>query len=187
MYCPDYNLISSVSDITEISGLTEPVTVQDCKDYMRLEGWAGEMSQATEFSFDDDLIAELRTSARQYIEQMANVSLIPHQFEVVLTNMGKIALPFSPIDQVISVFDTDDNNLTDKIKVVGNDMKFLKEPIGYDLVVTYTTKVLIDSRPHLDIKRLVAAMYDNRGMDLSDVVKNLNLLIFSYSRKSVIA
>ena len=67
VFCNTYNEVISISDNTEISGLAEPVGIQECKDYMRLEGWQGEESEATEFSFDDDLIAELISSSRQYI------------------------------------------------------------------------------------------------------------------------
>src|SRR6476646_7759155 len=105
MYCPNYNLAGDPVDQDE-SGITEPVTIQQHKDYMRLEGWSGQESESTEFSFDDDLIGELNTSARQYIEQIANVSLIPHEYEVVLTNMGRIELPRSPIDQITSIVDS---------------------------------------------------------------------------------
>ena len=187
MSCPNYNFSGDPVD-QEVSGLTEPVTIQQLKDYMRLESWSGETSESTEFNFDDDLIGELNTSARQFIEQIANVSLIPHVYEVVLTNMGGIELPRSPIDEVTSIVDSNGDTVdTDNIKVRGNNKKFLNAPTGYDLTVTYTTSALKDSRPLVDIKRIVAAMYDNRGMDINEVVKELNLMIGSYSRKSPIA
>lgn len=188
MACPNYNEIISLLDQTDQSGLTEPVTVQDHKDYMRLEGWAGETSQATEFSFDDDLIAELNMAARQYIEQTANVSLIPHELEVVLTNMGGIELPMSPIGTITEVLGEDGLAVdSDVITTVGNDRKRLKSPTGFDLTVTYTTSALKDQRPLTDIKRLVAALYDNRGMTAGDIASKVNLLISSYSRKNPVA
>jgi hypothetical protein len=187
--CPSYNeLISGPIDIGEQSGLTEPVTVQDHKDYMRLEGWAGETSEATEFSFDDDLIAELNMGARQYIEQTANVSLIPHELEVVLTNAGNMELPMSPIDSIVSVLNSEGDAVdTDNILTVGNDRKRLKSPTGSELTVSYTTSALKDQRPLTDIKRLVAALYDNRGMTAGDIASKVNLLISSYSRKNPVA
>src|SRR6185295_19165923 len=125
MYCPNYNLAGDPVD-HDVSGLTEPVTVQQHKDYMRLEAWSGEESESTEFNSDDDLISELNTSARQYIEQTANVSLIPHEYEVVLTNMGRIEIPRSPIDTVYGIVDGCGNDIDDSIiRVVGNDRKYL--------------------------------------------------------------
>ncbi len=187
MYCPDYNEIISISDQTEQSGLSEPVSIQEHKDYMRLEGWAGETSEATEFSFDDDFIAELNTGARQYIEQMANVSLIPHELEVVLTNMGGIDLPMSPIGTITQVLGDDGLAIDSSLIVtIGNDRKRLKTPTGFNLTVTYTTRILNDQRPLTDIKRIVAALYDNRGMSPGDVAK-ASLQISSYSRKSPVA
>lgn len=184
---PTYNQVSSVSELDN-SGITEPVTVEECKNYMRIEGWGEDDSPSTEFSFDDDLISELISSSRQMIEQLANVSLIEHEYEVLLTNMGGIELPFSPINEVISVVDSNDDVVdADLIKVRGNDRKYLKTPSGCDLTVIYTTTPLIDSRPLTDIKRIVAALYEHRGMDINDVVNSLNLLLPSYSRKSAIA
>lgn len=184
--CFGANMISSYVD-NEVSGIVEPVTVQQCKDYMRIEGFQGEDEEESGFTFDDDLIAELIHGARQYIEQTASVSLVPHEFEVLLTNFWKIELPFSPINETISVFDGDDEIEEENIKVIGNDRKYLVEPVGSDLTVTYSTLALNDSRPLTDIKRIVAALYDNRGMDINDVVNQLNLLLPSYSRKSAIA
>lgn len=185
---PAYNQVSSYTDLDNTSGLTEPVTVQECKDYMRIEGWGEDDSPSTEFSFDDNLIAELISSARQYIEQSGNISLVPHEYEVLLTNMGGIELPFSPINDYSSILDSDGNDVDDlQIKLIGNDRKYLLYPIGCNLTVTYTTLALNDSRPLTDIKRIVAALYENRGMDLTQIVNNLNLLLPGYSRKSAIA
>ncbi len=101
--------------------------------------------------------------------------------------MGRIELPFSPIDEVTGVIGSDGLAIdSDLIVVIGNDRKFLKTPVGFDLTVSYTTRVLIDSRPLLDIKRLVAALYDNRGMTLAAAATKVNLLISSYSRKNPI-
>lgn len=156
---------------------------------MRLEGWSGEQSESTEFSFDDDLISELIYSARAYIEECANVSLIPHEFEVVLTNMGGTGgtrLPFSPIGDVSSIIDSNGDEIDqDLIEVRGNNEKYLYAPSGYDLTVTYTTSALKDSRPLVDIKTLVWAMYNERTKDPAEI--KLNLWIDSYSRKSVVS
>lgn len=184
--CNNSNLIHGYRDISEESGIVEPVTVQEMKDYMRIEGWSDDDSLSTEFNFDDELISELIHGARQFIEQAASVSLVPHVYEVFLTNYWKIELPFSPIDEIISVFDDDEEILAENIKLIGVDRKRLSEPAGVDLTVTYTTRALNDTRPLTDIKRIVAALYENRGMDINDVVKDLNLLLQNYSRKSAI-
>lgn len=180
-----YNIVSSFV-ISDDSGSDEPVSIQDVKDYIRLEGWTE--SDATEFTFDDVLIAELITSARQYIEELGSISLIPHEIEVVLNNYDRIELPFSPITEVSSIVDCDGNAVDeDNIKIVGNERRFIVRPTGSDLVVTYTTSALNDSRPLVDIKRIVAALYENRGMDIAEVVNQISLLLPSYSRKSAIA
>ncbi len=184
LYCNIYNeLVDGPVDNTEISGLAEPVGIQECKDYIRLEGWQGEESEATEFSFDDDLIAELIASSRQYIEQVANVSLIPHEFAIIINNRSLFEFPRSPIDEVISVIDSEGVAFdSDDIIVTGIDRKRLKAPVSNDLTITYTTSVLIDSRPLNDIKILVWWMYNNHTGNPSEAVNNVKLQISSYSR-----
>jgi len=60
---------ANVVDITDSSGaITEPVTLQEAKDYMRLTGFVdvGESptTDLSDFSFDNDLIEDLITAAR---------------------------------------------------------------------------------------------------------------------------
>ncbi len=187
--CDSFNeLIDGPVDNLEISGLAEPVGIQECKDYNRTEGWEGEESAATEFNFDDDLFAELITSARQYIEQVANLSLIPHEFTIVINNRSLFEFPRSPIDEVISVTDSEGVAFdSDDIIVTGIDRKRLKAPVSNDLTITYTTSVFIDSRPLNDIKVLVWWMYNNHTGNPAEAVSNVKLQIASYSRKNPVA
>ncbi len=188
MFCNPFNqLVDGPVDNTEISGLAEPVAIQELKDYIRLEGWQGEESEATEFSFDDDYLAGLNSSARQYIEQVANVSLIPHELTIVINNAGLFEFPMSPIDEVISVTDSEGVAFdSDDIIVTGIDRKRLKAPIGNELTITYTTRVLIDSRPLDDIKILVWWMYNNHTESPVQAAVNVKMWISSYSRKNPI-
>ena len=186
LFCsPSYHQITSYTK-SDSSGQDEPVSVQECKDYMRIEGWTE--SEATEFTFDDTLIAELITSAREFIETAANISLLNHEMEVILTNCDRIELPFSPIDEITTVYDSNDDEIdSDLIKTVGNERKFIVTPVGWDMKVVYTTTAITDKRPLVDIKRIVAALYENRGMAMEEVVQSLSLMIASYSRKSPVA
>ena len=68
------NLIYDIKDITTESGLPEePVTLQEMKDYLRLEGFVDEEESTTEslsdFTFDDTLINTMISAARQKIEK----------------------------------------------------------------------------------------------------------------------
>lgn len=180
----NYNIIYS-HVISDESGTDEPVSIQDFKDYIMREGWS-ESGEEMDFTFDDVLIAEFIHSARQYLEELGNISIVPHEIEVVLNNYDRIELPFSPILQISSIVDANGDDVDeDDWKVIGNERKYLCSPTG-QLTITYTTSALNDSRPLVDIKRIVAGLYENRGMDISEVVSGLSLFLPSYSLKSAI-
>lgn len=181
----DYNIVVSYSDLEDNSGVDEPVSLQEMKDFIRLEGWAG-VDSTSDFNFDDDLISLLITAARKYIEQMANVSLIEHEYEVILTNgAGRIELPFSPIGEISSV----KNHLgtEETFKTSGNDRKFLVCPCGHDMKVSYSTTAIKHPGAVYDLKVLVQAMYNMHCNEPSKVLDNVSLFLLSYSRQPAIA
>src|SRR5689334_3438146 len=103
-----YNLVHTIKDITEVSGdPTEPVTVEEVKSYMRLEGFQDvDESEATEFTEDDNLIEELIISARKRLEKLYGISLVPKTFRATLTNLaGDIEIPNGPVVSITSLTD----------------------------------------------------------------------------------
>lgn len=129
-----YNLITDWIETTG-SSVEEPVTVQECKDWMRLEGFIDDESSSTiNFDDDDDFVEMLITSARKMIEQFTGLSIVQKTFEVELTNLaGDIELPFSPIIEITSVTGTDELEYTTSI----NKAK-LKTPCQEDLKIEYS-------------------------------------------------
>ncbi len=100
---PTFNNIGSIFSISEgslLSGVyvvTEPVTRQQAKDFLRLT--------ATD---QDTLIDSLITGARVIIEKFLNRSLIPRvlQIEVVHDGLHRLELPYGPVTQTSTdVFD----------------------------------------------------------------------------------
>ena len=79
-YCPTYNQVIDVADIISDSGvIIEPVTLQEMKDFMRLEGFEdNDASGELPFISDDDMIEELITSARELLEIHTGRSIVPH-------------------------------------------------------------------------------------------------------------
>jgi len=65
-----YNLLIDWEDQTEESGITEPLTVQEVKNYLRLEGFI-DNSESISSDFDDDdvIIETLIRSARERMEE----------------------------------------------------------------------------------------------------------------------
>jgi hypothetical protein len=81
-----YNLLIDWEDQTNESGLTEPVTVQEVKNYLRLEGFIDSSeSISSEFNDDDVLIANLITSARERLEEFTGLSFIPKTWQIEFT------------------------------------------------------------------------------------------------------
>lgn len=179
---PSDNLIEIVS-IEEDSGSDEPVSIQDFKDYARIEGWTE--SDATEFTFDDVLIAEVLSSARLWVEDMADISLVPKTVTANVTNAGDVLLRYySPSMAIVSITDSNETAVeTTAIKLRGRKLTL---PTASDMTVVYTTTMVKDWRTLTDIKRIAFALYENRGQDINTVVQDLVLLLPSYSRKSAI-
>lgn len=111
-----YNAIHSVEDITGSGTITEPVSLQEAKDYLRLETFTfDDDSPADEFDFDDALVSSMITEARMWCEQYLGgeflmVGLIPRTIEVWLTNgAGPIRIP-GPVTSALSDITFADKN-----------------------------------------------------------------------------
>jgi hypothetical protein len=184
--CPSDNLIEVVS-VVEESGSDEPVSIQDFKDYARTEGWTE--SDATEFTFDDVLIAEVIASARSFVEDVADISLVPKTVTAIVTNAGDVLLKyFSSAMAVVSINDSNESAVeTANIKLRGRKLTL---PLLSDMTVVYTTTIFNDWRPLTDIKRIAFALYEARRADINTdaptVSNDLALLLPSYSRKPMV-
>lgn len=169
----NYNAIISVEDITDESGVyEEPVSIEEMKDYLRLEGYIdtdeSTADDLSEFDFDDTLIAQLIKTSREKIEKKAWISILPKTLEVVLHNScGMIELPYGPVGTIVSIYDENDVAIeTTNYKVKGNQWKYLKEPCQRFITITYEAGYDECPAPlKTDIMRLCAYMYENRGDD----------------------
>ena len=188
----NYNAVISALEISDDSGtITEPVTRDEVKDYLRLRGFQDlDDSPATDIgnmAFDDTFISESITAVRQMFEEMCGLSLVYHAWEVVLHNMcGRIELPYGPIKTIQSVKDSTGAVVT--FTTVGNFWKYLVTPTCKDLTVTYEAGfVLYNGLPKdikLDLLRSIAFYYINRGDD-SEVKPFVSQLAMRYSRNII--
>lgn len=196
----NYNAVVSVQDVTDESDIgNEPVTLQEVKDYLRLEGFvdvdASTADDLSDFDFDDDLIEDIIIpGARQLMEEKAGISLIPKTLEAILTNLcGMIEIPFGPVRSVTSLFDSETTEiLAANYTVVGNHWKYLKHPCYKHLKITYEAGYLagvgqwkLPAALKLDLLRLCAYMYENRGDDPA-IEKFSSQIISKYSRNTPI-
>ena len=166
------NLLYDYKDVTTESNVPdEPVTLQEMKDYLRLEGFVDIDESTTEsisyFLFDDTLIQNMITAARRKAEDYCGISIVFHTWQVLFKNeAGDFELPYGPVQEIISVTDADDNVLdTDSYDFRGLNFKHLVSPKQDYLTVEYDAGY--EDCPEgirLAIKQMVAYWYDKRAV-----------------------
>jgi len=187
----NYNAVISAVNLSSESGeiaLIVPLT--QMKDYLRLQGFVDSDSSPStdlaDFDFDDNLIAEMILGAAELIEEAAGISLTVRTMEAVITNMcGMIEIPYGPVISVTSLKDSNDAAIT-TYSVVGNLWKFLRSPCQKNMTIVYEAGYTdLPKGIKLDIMRLVAYMYENRGDDPA-INKFCFQLVSKYSRNTAI-
>lgn len=173
-YCPTYNQLHDVADITnESEVITEPVTLEEMKNFMRLEGFENDNeSGELDFDSDDELIQELITSAREGLERYCGRSIVPHTWKVLLTNQcGDIELPFSngidtnvsgPVLDSIEDCNGDDID-EDNYKLRGTSFMSLETPLQEKMTLVYSVTPTVPKRLKQAIMRDVCFHYENRN------------------------
>lgn len=142
-YYPIYNSYKGEPlDISENSGvIQEPVTLQEMKNYMRLEGFESD-SESGELAFtsDDTDIEEQITASRQRFERWSGRSVVRHRWKQVITNqVGGIELPYSNNFSVFSLANDkgDPIILPDGYKVRDHEFLFLESPLYDNMTMVY--------------------------------------------------
>lgn len=184
------NIIISIQDVTSGS-ITEPITVQQVKDYLRLEGFTAAGGSEVPFTDDDTIIEIVITAVREQFEKYCGITLTANRIKkVVLDNMcGAIELPFGPVKEVTLLTNSNGDDLLPSAKTSGTMWVCLSEPIGERLTVTYTCGYgttgleALPSSIKLDMLRACAYFYTNRG-DAADVNNFISQLAKKYSRNT---
>lgn len=157
-------------DITDESSVPdEPVTLQEMKDYLRLEGFVDTDESTTEslsdFSFDDTLITNMIIAARRTAEDYCGISIVYHRWKDIVTNgAGDIEIRMGPVRGFVSMFEKD-------LTAVGADSYDILGFNFMEIETTFTEKRIIiydagyEDVPKmicLAIKQMVAHWYENR-------------------------
>ncbi len=186
-----YNDTYSIIDVTDDSGdYEEPVSIDEMKDYLRLEGYIDDdestSDDLSDFDFDDMLIADMIRAAREQIEKISASTIVPKTWEAVINNYRMYELTRGPIRNIISLTDKDGVAITD-YTTVGTGRVFLKTPNQCEMTITYTAGYdVLPASLKIDIMRLVTYMYENRGDDAS-IQKFASQLAGKYRREGWIA
>ncbi len=105
---------------------TEPFTVAEAKAYARIT-----------HDTEDVLIGELITAARQAIERVTQLCLVPSNVTAILDNSyGDIELPLGPYASNFELLDKQGNAVTNH-QLLGERFKYLENPTDSYLKATY--------------------------------------------------
>ena len=161
-----YNLLIDWDDQTAESGINEPLTVEEVKNYLRLEGFIDNSeSISSDFDDDDAIIETLIRSARERIEEFTGLSLIPKTWEIEFTNLaGNFEIPFGPVNTIINVKDDEGDSIsTDDFEVSLNG-RLLKTPKYENMTMLYEAGFINLPKGLKDaMYKEVAYRYINRG------------------------
>lgn len=189
---PNYNNFWDATDITYESGtVTEPVTVQEVKNYLRLEGFVdinespADSISDSEFDYDDSLIGDFIKAGRELFEQKCGLSLVPKTIQAMITNMcGEQEILYGPVRTISELLDSDGNAIT-TFTTSGVQWKRLMTPRYKDMKITYEAGYTTIPAPiKIDLLRTIAFMYINRGDMDAQVDEFTGRLAGKYSRNS---
>lgn len=156
-------------------------------------GYASETGGDDAFDFDNDLIEELITSAREGLEKYCGRSIVPHTWKVLLTNQcGDIELPFSNgIDTNVSgpvldsIEDCNGNDIEESnYKLRGTSFMTLETPLLEKMTLVYSVTPTVPKRLKQAIMRDVAFHYENRNDLPGEIAPQAMVLASSFKRVS---
>lgn len=163
----NFNAIHNVEDITGSGTITEPVSLQEVKDYLRLGTFSfDDDSPADEFDYDDLIVDSMITEARMWVEKFTGVHLISKTLQVTLTNgTGMMNIP-GPVTGTISWADQDGNSL-DAATLIGSLFPKIQSATDQIQVIEYEAGYGIDCPEWAKnaIKAYIADHYEFRGDD----------------------
>lgn len=181
-----YNLLIDWDDQTAESGIVEPVTVAEVKNYLRLEGFIDDMeSLSTDFDDDNTLIAELITSARLRLEEYTGLSFIPKTWEIEFTNQaGNFEIPFGPVNSINSLEDSNGSPVAASDYKLSNGKRVLKTPTWEEMVMNYEAGyVNLPATLKDAMMKEIAYRYMNRGdVNVDGISREAQMLASTYKQ-----
>lgn len=151
---------------------TEPLTVQEVKDYLRLEGFIDDSeSLSSDFDDDDTLISDLITSARVRLEEFTGLSFIPKTIEIEFTNLaGNFVIPFGPVNEITSLTYSGDDLTAITDYTTTNNLSKLKTPLFENMIMTYEAGYeTLPKGLKMAMLKQIAWDYTNRGDEKTEL------------------
>lgn len=159
------NYIQEIEVTTDL--VTEPVLVSDAKSWMKIG-----------FDTDDIIIDGLIGTARRILEGFTGLSFGAKTITAYMCVEDKwLDLPYGPVATITSITRIDGIASTD-VLVAGSDYELVGRRVMMnqcgEFKIIYTTAFTVPDSLKTDIKKLVAYMYQNRGIQFEseDDIKN---------------
>ena len=163
----NYNLLIEIRDVTPENGnFLEPVSIDEVKSYLRLEGFIDTTeSLSTDFDDDDKLISQLIVSARKRLEEYTGLSFINKKWEMEFDNYaGNFPIPNGPVQYIVELLDSEQNEILPTEYKLSAGWGILKYPTWGEMVMTYYGGYEELPAPLKEaILKEVAYRYMNRG------------------------
>lgn len=164
-------------DITTESGSPPlPVSVQECKDYMRLEGFVDTDESTTEslsnFLFDDALITRMIWAAVKKAEKWCGISIVFHTWKDIIQNgAGDIELRMGPIRTFLYMRDIDEVLIpATNYTLTGYNFKTLDTVSSVKQIARYDAGYIdIPDEILLGLMQMVFYWYVNRKGKIGDI------------------
>lgn len=143
----------------------EPVTVPEMKSYMRLEGFTGSDGSLSEFDYDDTIIEEMITAARETIEKYCGISIVTKILRAVITNCaGLQEIPQGPVNAISTWVGKDGKDLMGTYKILGRQFPTIKTPNSAEMVIEYIAGYTsVPKTLKIAIMKQVCWDYEHRG------------------------
>lgn len=143
--------------------ITEPVTLAEVKDYLRLQGFTSDESGEQEFDFDDSLLEDMISEGREWVEKYTGQYLVSRTLTIVLLNQaGYFELP-GPKTGDLTLYDEDDVEIdTDNYTIIGTTYPKIKTCFDDQITAIYEAGET-SAWGQNAIKAYVAWAYENRG------------------------
>lgn len=145
---------------------TEPVTVAEMKNYLRLQGFIDEGQSISDFESDDTLIEELITSAREMIERHNGISIVSKALRVTITNLaGGQIIPWGPVNAIASIKNSAGTEITtDNYTITARDE--ITCPRDCRMVIEYYAGYTnVPKALKIAVMKQVAWDYEHRGTE----------------------
>lgn len=165
------NRLINVDEDFDSGEVTEPVTLQEVKDYLRLGGFVSDDSGEQEFDFDDTLLEAMISEGRMWLEKFTNQFIVPRSITAVLLNQAGGFQLKGPVSGAVVYTDNDDVVIT-TLTVVGDKYPKIISRYGSCLTdrITATYEAGYGTYPAWvgnAVKAYVADHYEWRGDDKS--------------------